>query len=41
LEEPGALEDMARLAADWLREHFRPVSEPRIEGWYDEKGRWV
>lgn len=41
LEEPGAVEDVTRLAADWFRDHFRPVSESRIEGWYDEKGRWV
>lgn len=29
-EEPGALEDVARLAADWFLEHLRPFSGARF-----------
>jgi putative phosphoribosyl transferase len=29
-EEPGALEEVARLAADWFLEHLRPFSGARF-----------
>ncbi|MDE3138017.1 MAG: dienelactone hydrolase family protein [Acidobacteriota bacterium] len=30
-EEPGTLEEVARLAAEWLSEHFAPTSQKRNE----------
>jgi dienelactone hydrolase len=38
--EPGAEEDAARLARDWLARHFREATE-MAPGWRDEEGRWV
>ncbi len=37
-EEPGALEEVARLARDWFLRHLTPVA-PRGPGWYDADDR--
>jgi len=29
-EEPGALEEVALLAADWFTRHFGPVTNPAV-----------
>jgi putative phosphoribosyl transferase len=30
-EEPGTLEEVARLAADWFSRHFKPAEETRVQ----------
>ncbi len=39
-EEPGTLDEVARLAADWFSEHLGRVRR-EVSGWADEQGRWV
>lgn len=39
-EEPGTLDEVARLAAGWFSEHLGRVRR-EVSGWADEQGRWV
>jgi putative phosphoribosyl transferase len=41
LTEPGALEDVARMASEWFRRCFRAFSQQSAYGWTDEQGRSV
>ncbi len=37
-EEPGALDEVARMAAEWFAEGFRDALEQRTPSWTDEPG---
>ncbi|PTL84772.1 hydrolase [Vitiosangium sp. GDMCC 1.1324] len=39
-DEPGTLDDAARLTCDWFTRYFRQATQMKY-GWADAQGRWV